>query len=134
MKQKVGLYRTNELNKIIYTSRHNEFEEFTISILDNKIDVSVPMPKSEVLYKTTLYSKEKVIEYLEKHICFSRKKAKYDYESALEFNEFSEMIDNSNNLLIFKSTNKSTFQETKYLFLSCTEPGEMKLLIIHVMK
>ena len=55
------------------------------------------------------------IEYLEKHICFSRKKAKYDYESALEFNEFSEMIDNSNNLLIFKSTNKSTFQETKYL-------------------
>ena len=59
---------TNELNKIIYTSRHNEFEEFTISILDNKIEVSIPMPNSEVLYRTTLYSKEEVIEYLQKHL------------------------------------------------------------------
>ena len=59
---------TNELNKIIYTSRHNEFEEFTISILDNKIEVSVPMPNSEVLYRTTLYSNEEVIEYLQKHL------------------------------------------------------------------
>ena len=60
--------KTNELNKIIYTSRHNEFEEFTISILDNKIEVSVPMPNSEVLYRTTLYSKEEVIEYIQKHL------------------------------------------------------------------
>ena len=59
---------TNELNKIIYTSRHNEFEEFTISILDKKIEVSIPMPKSEVLYRTTLYSKEEVIEYIQKHL------------------------------------------------------------------
>ena len=75
---------TNELNKIIYTSRHNEFEEFTISILDNKIDVSVPMPKSEVLYKTTLYSKEKVIEYLEKHL------------NNLSYNEYSDTEDSDN--------------------------------------
>jgi hypothetical protein len=59
---------TNELNKITYTSHHNEFEEFTISILDNKIEVSIPMPNSEVLYRTTLYSKEEVIEYLQKHL------------------------------------------------------------------
>tara|TARA_B110000444_G_C18698729_1_gene527895 strand:- start:611 stop:928 length:318 start_codon:yes stop_codon:yes gene_type:complete len=60
--------RTNELNKITYTSRHNEFEEFTISVLDNKIEVSIPMPNSEVLYRTTLYSNTEVIEYLQKHL------------------------------------------------------------------
>ena len=59
---------TNEINKIIYTSRHNEFEEFTIKILNGKIEVSVPMPNSDVLYKTTLRSSEDVIDYLQKHV------------------------------------------------------------------
>ena len=62
------------------------------------------------------------IEYLEKHICFSRKKAKYDFQSALEANEFSEMIENINNLSILKNKNTSTFKEMNYLKLSIQKP------------
>tara|TARA_B100001769_G_C21971677_1_gene522667 strand:+ start:97 stop:435 length:339 start_codon:yes stop_codon:yes gene_type:complete len=58
----------NEVNKIVYTSRSNNYEEFEINISDHKIEVSVPMPNSNVLYKTTLYNNKEVIDFIEKHL------------------------------------------------------------------
>lgn len=55
---------TNDIHKIIYRSKHNSFEEFSITIYDHKIETSVPMPNSTVLYKTTFKNKTDVVEYI----------------------------------------------------------------------
>ena len=55
---------TNEVHKIINRSKNNPFEEFRITIYEHKIETSVPMPNSTVLYKTTFENKTDVIEYI----------------------------------------------------------------------
>ena len=58
----------NADNTIVYTSATNPFEEFRVSIEPTKINVAVPMPKSEVLYQTTLYSHDDVCDYIRSHL------------------------------------------------------------------
>jgi len=55
---------TNDIDKIIYRSKHNSFEEFRITIYEYKIVTSVPMPNSTVLYKTTFKNNTDVVEYI----------------------------------------------------------------------
>ena len=57
-------------NTIVYTSATNPFEEFRVSIESTKINVAVPMPKSEVLYQTTLYSHDDVCDYIRSHLLY----------------------------------------------------------------
>ena len=58
----------NTDNTIVYTSATNPFEEFRVSIESTKINVAVPMPMSEVLYQTTLYSHDDVCDYIRSHL------------------------------------------------------------------
>ena len=58
----------NADNTIVYTSATNPFEEFRVSIEPTKINVAVPMPKSEVLYQTILYSHDDVCDYIRSHL------------------------------------------------------------------
>ena len=58
----------NADNTIVYTSATNPFEEFRVSIEPTKINVAVPMPKSEVLYQTNLYSFDEVCDYIRSHL------------------------------------------------------------------
>ena len=55
----------------------------------------------------------KKIKYLEKHVCISRKKSKYDYQSALELNELKEMISNTENFEILKKYKKDNINAAK---------------------
>ena len=58
----------NADNTIVYTSATNPFEEFRVIIEPTKINVAVPMPKSEVLYQTNLYSHDDVCDYIRSHL------------------------------------------------------------------
>jgi hypothetical protein len=58
----------NTDNTIVYTSATNPFEEFRVSIEPTKINVAVPIPNSEVLYQTTLYSCDDVCDYIRSHL------------------------------------------------------------------
>ena len=62
-----------------------------------------------------IYLKMKNIDCLEKHICLDRKKAKYDYHSALEFNEFNELVNNLLSLNMIKKFSLKNKEEKKYL-------------------
>ena len=53
---------------IVYTSTTNPFEEFRVIIEPTKINVAVPMPNSEVLYQTNMYSCDEVCEYIQSHL------------------------------------------------------------------
>ena len=58
----------NTDNTIVYTSATNPFEQFRVIIEPTKINVAVPMPKSEVLYQTALYSHDDVCDYIRSHL------------------------------------------------------------------
>ena len=58
----------NTANNIVYTSTSNTFEEFRITIENARIKVAVPMPNSEVLYKTNLQTSEEVCDYIQTHL------------------------------------------------------------------
>jgi len=62
----------NDDNTIVYTSTTNTFEEFRVSIENTKINVAVPMPNSEVLYQTNLYSFDEVCDYIRSHLSHIR--------------------------------------------------------------
>ena len=62
----------NHDNTIVYTSTTNTFEEFRVSIENTKINVAVPMPNSEVLYQTNLYSYDDVCDYIRSHLSHIR--------------------------------------------------------------
>ena len=53
---------------IVYTSTTNPFEEFRVIIEPTKINVAVPMPNSEVLYQTNMYSCDEVCDYIRSHL------------------------------------------------------------------
>lgn len=69
-----------------------------------------------------IFLNSKKINYIEKHICLSRQKSKYDYQSALELNEFKEMISNTENYEKLKYYNKKNINELKYLNNSIQNP------------
>jgi hypothetical protein len=62
----------NEGNSIVYTSTKNTFEEFRVNIEKTKINVVVPMPGSEVLYQTNMYTHDEVCEYIRSHLAHIR--------------------------------------------------------------
>lgn len=62
-----------------------------------------------------IYLKMRSIDCLEKHICLDRIKANYDYHSALEFNEFNELVNNLLSLNMIKKFSLKHKEEKKYL-------------------
>ena len=62
-----------------------------------------------------IYLQMRNIFCLEKHICIDRKKAQYDYHSALEFSEFSELVNNISSVYKLKKLSHLHNEEKKYL-------------------
>ena len=60
--------KENNQNNIIYVDPINENDRFCIDINKNNIDVSVPIPNSNVEYRTTLNNYFETCEYLEMHL------------------------------------------------------------------
>lgn len=60
--------KENSEENIIYIDPINENDAFCITVNENNIDVSVPIPNSNVQYKTTLKNYFTTCEYLEMHL------------------------------------------------------------------
>ena len=60
--------KENNQNNIVYVDPINENDRFCIDINKNNIDVSVPIPNSNVEYRTTLNNYFETCEYLEMHL------------------------------------------------------------------
>ena len=60
--------KENSRENIIYVDPINENDEFCIRVNKKDIDVTVPIPNSNVQYKTTLADYFTTCEYLEMHL------------------------------------------------------------------
>lgn len=60
--------KENKRETMIYIDPINENDRFCININKNDINVSVPIPNSNIQYKTTLNSYFSACEYLEMHL------------------------------------------------------------------
>jgi hypothetical protein len=60
-------YTVNEPNHILFNKKGNDYDYYEITILKDKIFVSIPIPKSQFQYKTHFTSYFEASEYLESH-------------------------------------------------------------------
>ena len=108
----------NDLNISKLIKVKKKFPNYQLSFADHS---SYKEPISKVIPIMLLENK---IKYYEKHICISRKKAKYDFHSALEFQEFSEMLKilKGYNILNKNKERNSNQSERDYLSSSIQIP------------
>tara|TARA_E500000178_G_scaffold133871_1_gene133854 strand:+ start:7905 stop:9686 length:1782 start_codon:yes stop_codon:yes gene_type:complete len=106
----------NDLNISKLIKVKKKFPNYQLSFADHS---SYKEPISKVIPIMLLENK---IKYYEKHICISRKKAKYDFHSALEFQEFSEMLKILKGYNILNKERNSNQSERDYLSSSIQIP------------
>ncbi len=121
-------YETLKFNEIILQIG---FQHYPTDISDtsiNKINIlKSAFPNNKICYADHLLAEEKIskifpliayasgCEYLEKHVCLNRKKAKYDYFSALEKNEIKEVLNNIKEVTKCFSARFISINEFNYL-------------------
>ena len=105
------LYPTNKkfiyLNKI--KSLKKVFPNYEFSFADH-LD-----PIDSLSKYIPSYAKFIGYDYIEKHICLDRKNSIYDYQSAMEPQEFREMVNNIKEAKILLNKNFLSVEEKKYL-------------------
>ncbi len=58
----------NSMQHLVYTSSANQYDEFVIRVEEKCIIVTVPMPNSNIQYRTTLPNYFEACEYITMHL------------------------------------------------------------------